>query len=87
MDIALRRLLRRLNDQLLEHLRAHCAEQAARIEELEAENAKLNEAVNWFQSTTEMWQDIAMRMEEADEPSRLGLTKAGQVIVMNGVPS
>lgn len=95
MDIALRRLLRRLDDQLLEHLRAHCAEQAARIDELEAHCATL-EADNerlareaWdADQRAEMWMDMNRLLnEEEHPPAHVGITTDGSIVLLPREPA
>lgn len=83
MDIALRLITRRLDEQLLEHLRAHCAEQAARIEELEAENARLRNELMAAEDCSQMWHDLACRLQdEIDPPAHVGITTDGSLVLM-----
>jgi len=94
MDIALRRLLRRLDDQLLEHLRAHCAEQAARIDELEAQivlldekNERLRDEVIDADGRAEMLRDIVARLQDgANPPGHVGITTDGSIVLLPAEP-
>jgi len=87
MDIALRRLLRRLDDQLLEHLRAHCAEQAARIDELEAENERLAREAWDADQRAEMWMDMNRLLnEEEHPPAHVGITTDGSIVLLPAEP-
>lgn len=95
MDIALRLIMRRLDDQLLEHLRAHCAEQAARIDELEARCAKL-EADNerlardaWdADQRAQMWMDMNHLLnEDSNPPAHIGITTDGSIVLLPPEPA
>ncbi|MCK9550280.1 hypothetical protein [Aquamicrobium sp.] len=87
MDIALRRLLRRLDDQLLEHLRAHCAEQAARIDELEAENERLARDAWDADQRAQMWMDMNHLLNEAEHPpGHVGITTDGSIVLLPAEP-
>lgn len=87
MDIALRRLLRRLNDQLLEHLRAHCAEQAARIDELEAENERLTREAWDADQRAQMWMDMNHLLnEDGHPPGHVGITTDGSIVLLPAEP-
>lgn len=88
MDIALRLLMRRLDDQLLEHLRAHCAEQAARIDELEAQVERLrNEAID-ADGRADMWHNLVNRLQDdMDPPAHVGITTDGSIVVLPPEPT
>lgn len=88
MDIALRLIMRRLDDQLLEHLRAHCAEQAARIDELEAQVERLrNEAID-ADGRADMWHDLANRLQDdMDPPAHIGITTDGSIVLLPTEPA
>ncbi len=88
MDIALRLLLRRLDDQLLEHLRAHCAEQAARIDELEAQVERLqNEAIN-ADARADMWMDMNRLLnDDGQPPAHIGITTDGSIVLLPPEPA
>lgn len=87
MDIALRRLLRRLNDQLLEHLQAHCAEQAARIDELEAENERLAREAWDADQRAQMWMDMNHLLnEDGHPPGHVGITTDGSIVLLPAEP-
>lgn len=83
MDIALRLIMRRLDDQLLEHLRAHCAEQAVRIDELEAQVERLqNEAID-ADARADMWHGLVNRLQDdIDPPAHVGITTDGSLVLM-----
>ena len=87
MDIALRLIMRRLDDQLLEHLRAHCAEQAARIDELEAQVERLrNEAID-ADGRADMWHDLFNRLQDdMDPPAHVGITTDGSIVLLPPEP-
>lgn len=88
MDIALRRLLRRLDDQLLEHLRAHCAEQAARIDELEAENERLARDAWDADQRAQMWMDMNRLLNDDDQPpAHIGITTDGSIVLLPPEPA
>lgn len=88
MDIAQRRIKRRLDDQLLEHLRAHCAEQAARIEELETDNARLIREAEDADRRADMFQDIVNAMQDSDNPpAHVGITTDGSIVLLPPEPA
>lgn len=95
MDTSLRRLLRRLNDQLLEHLQAHCAEQDARINELEAQialleqkNERLRDEVIDADGRADMWHDIFARLQDSANPrAHVGITTDGSIVLLPAEPA
>lgn len=88
MDIALRLIMRRLDDQLLEHLRAHCAEQAVRIDELEAQVERLqNEAID-ADARADMWHGLVNRLQDdMDPPAHIGITTDGSIVLLPAEPA
>lgn len=88
MDIALRLIMRRLDDQLLEHLRAHCAEQAARIDELEAENERLRDDAWDADQRAQMWMDMNHLLnEDSNPPAHIGITTDGSIVLLPAEPA
>lgn len=88
MDIALRLIMRRLDDQLLEHLRAHCAEQAARIDELEAENERLARDAWDADQRAQMWMDMNRLLNDDDQPpAHIGITTDGSIVLLPPEPA
>ena len=81
---AMRNLRRRLERWELPHLRAHAAEQAERIDALEAQVAALQREVIDADESGNMWRDACMRFEGTldDDGVKLGLglTMAGNVV-------
>lgn len=75
--VATARIQRRLEQLELEHLRAHAAELAERIEQLERD-------VYNAEACADMWRDACVRFEGTlDDEGRtlgLGLTIAGEVV-------
>lgn len=87
MDIALRLIMRRLDDQLLEHLRAHCAEQAVRIDELEAENERLRNDAWDADQRAQMWMDMNHLLnEDGHPPGHIGITTDGSIVLLPADP-
>lgn len=80
----LRNLRRRLERWELPHLRAHAAEQAERIEALEARVSALQREVIDADESGSMWRDACMRFEGALDNDGvtlgLGLTITGEVV-------
>lgn len=78
------RIQRRLERLELEHLRTHAAEQAERIETLDAQVAALQREVIEADESGNMWRDACMRFEGTldDDGAKLGLvlTMAGEVV-------
>lgn len=78
---AIRRLQRKLERAELEHLREHCAELAARLEESERGRA-------YAEDNAEFWHDNSMRLQDAinsDEGAShraVGMNKAGELMVV-----
>lgn len=88
MDITLRLIMRRLDDQLLEHLRAHCAEQAARIDELEAENERLAREAWDADQRAQMWMDMNHLLnEDSHPPGHIGITTDGSIVLLPPEPA
>ncbi|MCP4637787.1 MAG: hypothetical protein GY848_15105 [Methyloversatilis sp.] len=88
MDIALRLIMRRLDDKLLEHLRAHCAEQAARIDELEAENERLARDAWDADQRAQMWMDMNRLLNDDDQPpAHIGITTDGSIVLLPPEPA
>lgn len=88
MDIALRLIMRRLDNQLLEHLRAHCAEQAARIDELEAENERLARDAWDADQRAQMWMDMNRLLNDDDQPpAHIGITTDGSIVLLPPEPA
>ena len=88
MDTSLRRLLRRLNDQLLEHLREHCAVQAAVIDYQMEEIARLRNELIDAEVRTEVWHDMVSRMQhDMDPPAHVGITTDGSIVLLPPEPA
>lgn len=83
MDKGLQRLLSRLDKDLLAHLQVLCAEQAARIDELEAENERLKREAQDAERTADMWHGIAFDMA-ADTDAQIGITAECEVGIVAG---
>lgn len=85
----LARLRARLDRDLLAHLQAHCAEQAARIEALTVQVEQLQREVFEADSACEMWCNTAHALmnPEGGPAPEVGITRTGQIIVMQGAPS
>ena len=77
-DIGLTRLYRRLERDTLTHLRQHCAEQAARIDQLEAQVERLQRDLRNAEMAAEMWHQVAFDAA-ADHDVPIGVTRDGQV--------
>ena len=77
-DIGLTRLYRRLERDTLTHLRQHCAEQAARIDQLEAQVESLQRDLSNAEMAAEMWHQVAFDAA-ADHDVPIGVTRDGQV--------
>jgi chromosome segregation ATPase len=81
------RIQRRLEQLELDHLRQHAAEQAQRIEDLEAQVEQLTREVHWADGRADMWQDAHERLaEHLDEDTAdarcIGLTQQGDLLVI-----
>ena len=81
------RIQRRLERLELDHLRQHAAEQAQRIEELEAQVEQLTREVYWADGRADMWADahnrLAEHLEDGTEDARcIGLTQKGDLLVV-----
>ena len=83
MDTSLKRILSRLDQSLLTHLQAHCVEQAARIDELEAQVARLTHDLTNAEMAAEMWHQLALDMT-TDASPQISITRDGQVGVLQG---
>lgn len=81
MDKTLQRLLSRLDKNLLAHLQAHCVEQAARIDELEAQNARLENELADAERCADMWHGLAFEMA-ADPDVQIGITQEGELVIV-----
>lgn len=67
----------------LEHLRAHCAQLAERIEALETENADLKRELRWAEQWCDMWRDIVqLRNERDNEHTHISLMVDGTVVLL-----
>lgn len=82
------RIQSRLDRDALAHLREHCAEQAARITELESQ-------VEALQRDVDMWSDMWMQQRDhdldverdRDERYRIGITQDCQIVRIPVVPN
>lgn len=77
-DIGLTRLYRRLERDTLTHLRQHSAEQAARIDELEAQVQRLQRDLGNAEMDAEIWHQVAIDAA-AGHDLPIGVTRDGQV--------
>lgn len=88
MDIALRRIKRRLDDQLLEHLQEHCFAQAAVIEYQKAEITRLRNELIDAEARSEMWHDVVNRLQDSDNPpAHIGITTDGSIVLLPPEPA
>lgn len=81
------RIQTRLEKWELEHLRALAAQQAERIEQLEARVEELDRAVSWADGRADMFHDALNRLEghleDGTEDARcIGLTQQGDLLVV-----
>ena len=82
-DSALQRIRRRLERLELEHLRRHAAEQAARIEQLEAKLATAeDEAIDAWRCAEE-WREATMTNlhQVMEMGAHVGITREGDVLI------
>lgn len=88
MDIAQRRIKRRLDDQLLEHLQEHCFVQAEVIEYQKAEIARLRNELIDAEVRSEMWHDVVNRLQDSDNPpAHIGITTDGSIVLLPPEPA
>lgn len=80
-DIGLTRLYRRLERDTLTHLRQHSAEQAARIDELEAQVERLQRDLGNAEMAAEMWHQVAFDAAACHDLP-IGVTRDGQVRIV-----
>lgn len=78
LDAGLSRLYRRLERDTLTHLRQHSAEQAARIEELEAQVERLQRDLGNAEMAAEQWYQAAVDAAALHDVP-IGVTRDGQV--------
>ncbi|WP_431512595.1 hypothetical protein [Variovorax sp. DAIF25] len=81
------RIQRRLERLELDHLRQHAAEQAQRIEELEAQVEQLTREAEWADARSDMWHDAHNRLSEhlddgTADARCVGLTAQGELLVV-----
>lgn len=77
-NLIVSKLIRRLERAELDHLRQVCAEQAARIEALEAELDGANRAAVWADQRADTFHDLLNNLAEQTD-STLGITPTGQM--------
>lgn len=82
-DRTLQRLRQRLDSWALEHLRAHAAELANRIEALEAEIETTRDEARRAWAAADQWHDDHMTLlhEMMDMGAQVGITRDGEVLV------
>jgi predicted RNase H-like nuclease (RuvC/YqgF family) len=81
---ALGAIRRRLEKLELDHLRAHAAELAQKIESMESEIAELQKQLGYAERCAESWREDCLRMMEESLPpgGAIGLTKDGSLHIM-----
>lgn len=89
MTTELAAMQRRLDAWELQHLRAHAAELAERLEAAERELEDTKRTLAWSDDCAQMWRDHAMNLEASldDEGSQadrhVGLTASGHLLVVS----
>ena len=79
----LSRLKARLERAELELLRTVCAEQAARIEALEAELDEARREAAWADQRADMFHDLANAMQDEKEHApQIGITRSGRLFLL-----
>lgn len=82
-DAALSRLIRKLHAAELAHLRELVAEHQAQIEAQAARIEQLEREARWADDRADMFADIANELRADMPTTRVGITPAGRVGLLN----